>query len=107
MTALSAALVLEGVRAMSDSEREQLRVLLELDTTIVVEADRWMDAHGAADYLGISINALHKLSAAREMPFEQDGPGCKLWFCPQDLDRWRRGGRSVASNVLPHARNAP
>ena len=28
----------------------------------------------------MSRDALHKLTAAREIPFEQDVPGGKLWF---------------------------
>src|ERR1700722_8415361 len=53
--------------------------------------DRWLTTAEAASHLGISINALHKLSAARLVPFEQDGPGCKLFFKRGDLDDWRRG----------------
>jgi hypothetical protein len=61
-----------------------------------------MDSKAAAAYLGISIHALHKLTAAREIPFEQDGPGCKCWFRRSQLDRWRRGEGS-ASKMLPNS----
>lgn len=53
-------------------------------------SDGWLDAAGAAEYLGMPKTALHKLTAAREVPFEQDGPGCKLYFKRSDLDTWRR-----------------
>jgi hypothetical protein len=53
--------------------------------------DRWMDSAAAADYLGISRNALHKHTAARTIPFEQSGPNGKLWFRAAELDEWRRG----------------
>jgi hypothetical protein len=43
------------------------------------------------DYLGVSLAALHKHTAARTIPFEQDAPGCKLWFRRDELDAWRRG----------------
>lgn len=55
-------------------------------------SDAWLDSKRAAAYLGVSANALHKLTAARAIPFEQDGPGCKCWFRRAELDQWRRGG---------------
>lgn len=61
----------------------------------VEEPDRWMDTGEAACYLGMSRNALHKLTARRGsngVPFEQEAPRGKCWFRRSDLDRWRRGG---------------
>jgi len=55
---------------------------------------RWLTAKEAAAHLGLSVYALHKLTAARAIPFGQDGPGCKLWFRRAELDRWRQGGGS-------------
>jgi excisionase family DNA binding protein len=55
--------------------------------------DRWLDTRGAAEYLGLTPNALHKLTAAREIPFSQDAPGGKCWFLRSELDAWRREGR--------------
>jgi excisionase family DNA binding protein len=55
-------------------------------------SDEWLPSSKAAAYLGISTNALHKLTAARAIPFEQDGPGCKMWFKRSALDEWRRTG---------------
>jgi hypothetical protein len=54
----------------------------------------WVDSRGAAKHLSMSVNALYKLTAARAIPFEQDGPGCKLYFKRSDLDAWRRAGGS-------------
>ena len=34
--------------------------------------DRWMGTREAAEYLGISVEALHKLTASRSIPFTQD-----------------------------------
>ena len=44
--------------------------------------DRWLDTRRAAEYLGITVNALHKQTAARSIPFEQDCPGGKCWSSP-------------------------
>jgi hypothetical protein len=57
----------------------------------------WLDTKGAAAYLSLSVNALHKLTAERAIPFEQESPGCKCWFKRAELDEWRRTG-SVGSS---------
>jgi hypothetical protein len=60
------------------------------------ESDRWMDAKAAADHLGLpSVNALHKLTAARLIPFEQEVRGGKCWFRRSELDAWRHRNRSA------------
>jgi len=53
--------------------------------------DGWIDAKQAAAYLGTTLSSLWKLTAAREIPFSQDGPGCKCWFKRSQLDAWREG----------------
>jgi excisionase family DNA binding protein len=50
-----------------------------------------MDSKQAAAYLGISPSSLWKLTAARDIPFEQDKPGGKCWFKRSELDAWRAG----------------
>ena len=88
--------VLAVVRA-DPAAADELRAALSLNQPHQDEPERWMSSHDAATYLGLSANALHKLTAARAIPFEQDGPGCKLWFRRTDLDRWRQGGGDVHS----------
>lgn len=51
--------------------------------------DQWINSDRAAKYLGISKNALHKLTASREIPFHQDRPNAKCWFKRSELDGWR------------------
>jgi excisionase family DNA binding protein len=73
------------------------------------EPDGWLDGQTAAEHLGITRSAFHQLTAARDLPFEQDTPGGKLWFRRSDLDRWREGrlsGTPTASTPLPHPREA-
>lgn len=53
-------------------------------------ADEWLDTRRAADYLGIHRDSLRRLAAAKEIPSEQSGGGCKLFFRRLDLDEWRR-----------------
>ena len=71
------------------AERVAERVLARLDTA----EDRWLDSHAAAEYLGLpSVNALHKLTASRELPFSQDAPRGRCYFQKSALDAWRKDG---------------
>lgn len=58
-----------------------------------VELDGWMDAKQAAGYLGLSLDALHKLTAAGTVPCgaDSDLKGAKRFFLRSELDDWRRG----------------
>lgn len=57
----------------------------------VIADDSWIDSKQAAAYLGITTSTLWKRTAAREIPFEQDRRGGKLWFKRDALDAWREG----------------
>ena len=52
--------------------------------------DPWMTSQEAASYLGLSLDALHRLTAARRIPFTQDTPAGRLYFKRAELDSWRR-----------------
>lgn len=59
------------------------------------QRDEWLDSRQAAEYLGLHRDTLRRLAAARAIPSEQDGRGCRLFFRRTVLDEWRRsGGRS-------------
>jgi excisionase family DNA binding protein len=58
----------------------------------------WMTSREAATYLGLTLAALHRLTASRAVPFEQDTSGGKCWFNRADLDAWRRGGGARSHN---------
>jgi hypothetical protein len=51
--------------------------------------DRWMDSRDAAVYLGASVDALHRLTAARQLAFSQTVPGAPCYFRRGDLDAYR------------------
>ena len=76
-----------------------------MDQSPDVAPDEWLDSRGAAGCLGKSVAAIHKLTAARAIPFEQEGPGCKLWFRRSALDAWREAGG--ARSYLLRARTLP
>ena len=84
------------VRALLDDlDPDDLRELAErlapyLPSTPAPTPDRWMTTAQAASYLGMSTNAMHKLTAARAIPFGQAAPGARCYFKRSDLDAWRR-----------------
>ncbi len=95
-----ATLILDAVR--SDARlAADLAAVLHPHLQHEQPAAGWMTSREAATYLGLTLAALHRLTAARALPFEQDAPGGKCWFNRADLDTWRRGG-----SVRSHHRRA-
>jgi hypothetical protein len=90
---LATALIAE-IRA-DPQALEDLRGLLApmMKTPVSAQYDPggWLDTKGAASYLGISPNALHKHTSARTIAFHQDVPCGRCWFKRSDLDSWRSG----------------
>ena len=74
--------------------------LVERLGTHKADAERWMTTREAAAYIGRSVAALHKLTAARAIPFEQECPRARCYFKRSDLDAWMRA--QGASTPLPH-----
>lgn len=63
-----------------------------VDDAYVSATDPWFDTCHAAAHLGITPKALRKIAGERrKVPFEQEGPGCKMWFRRSALDAYRRG----------------
>jgi hypothetical protein len=72
-----------------------------------IEPDRWLTTAEAEAHLGCSPNALHKLTAAGAVPFQQDCPGAKLYFKRSELDDWReRGGARKRHDKSMRLQNA-
>ena len=74
----------DALDRLADRLADRLRDRLDRD-----REDGWLDTRGAADYLGISKHALHRLTASREIPFSQSARGARCWFRRGDLDTWR------------------
>ena len=84
---LTVALSAEALDALADAVAARLdeRRAKQRDAA----DDRWLTTREAAAYLGMTVAALHKLTAARAIPFAQAGPGCRCYFRRVDLDGWR------------------
>ncbi len=104
--------VLSDSAATGRSERALIDQLLGRLADLVVDrlmarteandsdrAGEWMDARGAAEYLGIHRDTLRKLAAQRAIPAHQDGPRCRLYFCRDELDEWRRTARPTCTSA--------
>lgn len=101
MSPLAAALLAE-LRTDPDALRELAAALAPFVPAAYPPPaeDAWLDARAASEYLGLPLSgpaqrpsALHKLTAARAIAFEQETPGGKCWFRRRDLDAYRRGER--------------
>lgn len=56
----------------------------------------WLKLSDAADHLGLHRDTLRKHAKAGVIPFEQDAPGCRMYFRRSDLDAWRHAGGAPA-----------
>ena len=68
------------------------RVVERLREHVAGVDDGWMTTKQAAEYLGVSVNTLHKLTAAQSIPFEQTGERGRCYFKRRELDEWRASG---------------
>lgn len=50
----------------------------------------WMGVETAGRYLDMSPSRLHKLVSRREIPYSQEGKGCRVFFERRRLDEWMR-----------------
>jgi Helix-turn-helix domain len=100
MTALVRALLDELEPDDLDALAELLasRLAIRLSTA---PDNGWLDTKAAAAHLGISVHALHRLTADRTVPFHQDRPGARCWFRRSELDEWREGA-TPGRGVLTH-----
>ena len=73
-------------------ERVAAAVVARLENNGADRGDEWFDSAQAAEYLGLHRDTLRRLAAARAIPTEQDGRGCKLFFRRSALDEWRQSG---------------
>ena len=76
----------ESIREISETVAALLKPQL---AEICSENDRWMNSAEAATYLGMTLQALYKLTARDDIPFTQSEPNAKCWFQKSRLDRWR------------------
>jgi excisionase family DNA binding protein len=73
-------------------DRVAAAVVTRLENDNANQGDEWFDSAQAAEYLGLHRDTLRRLAAARAIPTEQDGRGCKLFFRRSALDAWRQAG---------------
>ena len=92
MSALAHALISELSERDLDRLAELLAPRLAVRLRSHSSADGWLTTRAAAEYLGLSIHGLHRLTAQRAVPFHQDAPGARCWFRRAELDEWRRAG---------------
>jgi excisionase family DNA binding protein len=60
---------------------------------------QWMSVTTASRYLDVSPERLRKLIARRQIPFVQEGRGCRVSLSRHDLDQCMRGQRSEGGDA--------
>lgn len=60
------------------------------------DADPWLSLADAAEHLGLHRDTLRKHAKAGLISFEQEAPGCRIFFRRADLDAWRQAGGAPA-----------
>ena len=105
--ALVAGLDDDALDALAERLAPRIEARLGRSRVPATDAERWMTTAEAADYLGMTTNALHKLTAARAIPFSQDGPGCRCYFKRSELDSWRAGASSGMVRRRFHVASMP
>ncbi len=92
---MTGSAVIQAIVADIASDPVALRELAaalvpQLESRDASSAEGWLEARAAAEYLGLpSVDQLHKLTAARLIPFSQERPRAKCYFRRADLDRYR------------------
>ena len=67
-----------------------LEVLEKIGPTLAAaQPTGWLNTCGAAAYLAVSPDALHRLTAARQIDFSQTVAGAPCYFRRADLDEYR------------------
>jgi excisionase family DNA binding protein len=79
-----------SIEALADALTERIAARLPQppDTE-----DGWMDTRAAADYIGLTPNALHKIAARDGIPCSRPAGTRKLRFRRSELDEWMREDR--------------
>jgi excisionase family DNA binding protein len=68
----------------------------------------WLTTRQVADYLSLSVDAVHRLTAAKAIPHSKVAGRCL--FNRADVDRWLRdksAGQATVSTPLPRSLEAP
>jgi hypothetical protein len=97
MSAISLELSPEAIGEIADAVAE--RVIHRVGGGAGTAENGWLNSNDAAAYLGLTKNALHKLTSARTIPFSQEKPGAACYFERAALDAYRYGfmcGRATA-----------
>jgi hypothetical protein len=78
----------EIIDALLDDLADRVAARISLSSRAPV-TPAWLDTREAAAHLSISVNALHKLTQARQIEFSQETEGAKCWFKREWLDAYR------------------
>jgi excisionase family DNA binding protein len=101
-----------AARRVTDSDGELAKIAGELLDRVAArvaervlaglaqpERDIWLSLRDAAEHLGVHSDTLRRHAKAGLVPFEQDAPGCKMFFLRSQLDAWRAAGGAAGGRA--------
>lgn len=83
MTLLSVELPEEALQAIAERVLGMLQPYMGHEDKGWPE---WMSVETAARYLDVSPERVRKLQARGQLPYYQEGPGCRVFFNRRELD---------------------
>jgi hypothetical protein len=86
---MARALASEEGKQLIDGLADRVATRVRAQTSQAGPADGWLDSSRAAEYLGLSLPALHRLTCERRIAFSQERAGGKCWFKRSHLDAFR------------------
>lgn len=81
----------EAINSLVETVSERVRMSIAAQDS--EPWPEWMCVETAARYLDVPKERVRKLKARHEIPFHQEGPGCRVLFRRRDLDAWMGGFR--------------
>ena len=78
----------ELAEALSDAAQRLAQMAVETPAPV----SKFINLQQAADFLGITRNALYKLTSKKEIPYYKP-TGKAIYFLPSDLEEWQSRGR--------------
>jgi Helix-turn-helix domain len=80
-----------AIEQLVDARVEQR--LAEIDPRRADGWPEWMSVETAARYLDVSEERVRKFKDRRAIPYYQEAPNCRVFFCRAELDQWMHEAR--------------
>lgn len=81
-----------------EKELEILARLERIERTLRIGLSRVMDAESCADYLGVTVQSVYRMTSGCEIPHYKRGKS--VYFSKEEIDRWLLGRKVMTNDEL-------